>query len=479
MKLVKLGMVGGALLVAACGGSDGAQGPKGDPGATGATGPAGTGVGPDGGAIVESINGITPARGFTGRQVRITISGDNTNYATAPTVTIDDAAIKVGDVEVASPSAVILTLDIGDDATAGEKTITVGAQTFKGFQVEFPVSVKDTLGDQAQGSIMVVDYKNHDLENFFDTTSTFDSQFNQTFTGMTASTSTPGTHVQVSNVTETSLSAFVLTDIDATLGDVETELQSTDDLGYRTGKVATIAARAAQELAAGAQPTDVPIGSPYSTKLFKISYTGTATGGLFDFAVTGGDNAPQVFGLGTSGKWADAGSTPTFARPNTDASAYFVVADLSGAANYTASLSPAVTPFAGSALGTTNSTPATALTVTADGTYLAEVTGPTDADWYTFHLATSNEAIEITTTGLEVDPTANHVVDTLVTLYAAADTTNALATSDDKGYNEDLTSASLAAGDYLVRVTNSAEEAATPGATAYAFKVVVTDPPAP
>src|SRR5688572_26849626 len=109
MKLLKLGMVCGALLVAACGGDDGAQGTKGDPGPAGPAGPPGS----SGGNSAESINGITPARAFPGRTVRMTISGDNTNWTAAPTVAFDDAAITVSNVTVASPTALVLDVEIG------------------------------------------------------------------------------------------------------------------------------------------------------------------------------------------------------------------------------------------------------------------------------------------------------------------------------------------------------------------------------
>lgn len=171
MKLVKLGMVCGALLLAACGGDDGTPGAKGDKGDTGPAGEVGNGA--------ESINGLSPTRAFVGRTLQVSISGNNTEWSETAKPAVDfGAGITVNSVEVASPTALLVNVTVDPSAPAGAREVKAGEQVFKGFQVLEPLSAEVVAGDAAQGSKLYVSITNLDfVENPFNTATDQDGAY--------------------------------------------------------------------------------------------------------------------------------------------------------------------------------------------------------------------------------------------------------------------------------------------------------------
>lgn len=458
MKLVKLGMVCGALLLAACGGDDGAQGPAGP---AGPQGPAGEGNG----AGAESINGITPARSFPGRTIRMTISGDNTNWTEAPAVTFDDAAITVANVTVASPTALVLEVEIGENATVGAKTITAGGQAFKGFEVTHSISATLT-GSQAQGSLIFLDAINLDPENLF---STSQGGLAPEDLGEGVSLASGGAEAQYA-------SFLILVDANAATGEKPINLQSITGATFTSGTSLNIAARAPEAFGTGVQL------AAGESKLFSVTGSGTY-GSLYSLAL----EAPDSFILFElpNGSWEGVDlempisgvSGSINATPRT-----FVLMNVgdAGSATFTASETPLnvqeVEP---------NNTNATA-TAIADLSQLVYATFSAQEDVDTFKVTlTEPKVLRARTHGLKqgIYETAFGAVpgaaDTIVTLLNS--TGDVLIASSDDDFDEDVrTAEAVPAGDYFIRVEHSDFAGGFDASRDdYALQVTLEEPPAP
>lgn len=475
MKLVKLGMVCGALLVAACGGDDGAVGPAGEPGAAGPAGPAGpagsSGGSSSGGAAgAESVNGISPGRSFPGRTVRLSISGDNTNWTTAPTVTVDDAAVTASNVTVGSPTSLVLELKIGADATLGEKTITVGDKAIKGFRVE-PALDTAFLGSPDQGAILFGALRNRDVENPFSSTSELVS-------------SNAGVTGQFSEVEPNLLQPNVFIDADAT---------GTASFGVKDGftdiesfgaEPLTIKAR--QPVAITEEETTIAVGANFASSLYSFDGAGGANGALVELSVFPADDAPTQISplavkLSSTGKWADGFEVVSdpilvLARPGANAGGLLTVLDNSGAGGYNLIVTKTATAFGGKEAEPNDaSTTATALTL-ATNTF-GELPTEDDSDWYSVTVPVNNK-LTVVTTGVEF-VTIDGIfgpqpagVDTAIRIYGSGDTDTPIASSPDTGTNETITTAALPAGTYLIQVDTSAGYY-LPGAFGYQIRATV------
>ncbi len=118
-----------SLLVVACGGDKGADGAK---GADGNTSP--------------SVSAISPTTAFASRTIDVSISGNETTWATAATADFG-ANIKVNKLTVASPTSLLANITIDGAAKLGARDVTVTddagkTQVWKGaFNVKSPVEV--------------------------------------------------------------------------------------------------------------------------------------------------------------------------------------------------------------------------------------------------------------------------------------------------------------------------------------------------
>lgn len=466
MKLVKLGMVCGALLLAACGGEDGATG------ATGPAGPAGpAGTGDGGGASVESINGITPARAFPSRTIRMTISGDNTNWTTAPAVTFDDAAITVSSVTVASPTALVLDVEIGANAAIGEKTITAGGQTFKGFQVQYAATGTLT-GTQAQGSIVFYDVANNDTENLFDTTQDQDGAYVR----FGAQPAGDGISVAPSSVSAQSASFQILIDVGATAGETDLTLQSgLTEATFSSAEKLNVAARAPVALATGSNALSLTSGS---TALFSIPVATGTKGNLFQLT---SDPNLLVINLTDTGSWSDWDTNTSYAGgflKAADGSPKVIVANF-GAAPSSAPLTVVNLPLSARVEAEPNDTngAATTLADLNEGIY-GELTAGTDVDTYKVVLAAPAKLRAITL-GLKtkvIDSIFGPQTvssDTVITILDNLGDT--VIESSDAGYGEDVTTEeALPAGTYFVKVTHSSESTFSADTNDYGLFLIAT-----
>lgn len=448
MKLVKLGMICGALLVAACGGNDGTNGQDGAQGPAGPAGPAGDGNG----AGVESINGITPARSFPGRTVRMTISGDNTNWSGTPTVTFDDPAITVASVTVASVTALVLEVQVGENAAIGEKTITADGKTFKGFQVQHALNGTLT-GTQAQGSIVFYDVANNDPENLFDTTT--DQDGNYVLFG--ASQGPDGVQIGATSVSAQSASFQILIDADAATGEAPITLESgLAGASFNGAEKLNITARAPIAFAAGDNAINL---TPGSTSLFSIPAATGSKGNLFKLEAA---NSLLLLNLSDSGSWADWDSNTGYSGgfiKTTDGSPKIVVANFGSSAASTPikAISLPLNARAEVEPNDTNGT-ATALADLNEGVYGA-FSATADVDTYSVTLATATRlrvltAAQKTTVVDSIFGPVTVQSDPVLEIFDGVG--DLVMESDDANYQEDITTEDvLQPGTYFIRVTSS------------------------
>ena len=113
-----------------------------------------------------SANGVFPATGFSGRDVRVEISGDSTKWGSSPTVSFGDG-ITVNKVTQASPTDLFADITIADNAVVGPRDVTVtdsnkALALSQAFTVTSPITVK-TFGSLAQGSIATFEVRQLDF----------------------------------------------------------------------------------------------------------------------------------------------------------------------------------------------------------------------------------------------------------------------------------------------------------------------------
>src|SRR5438874_12208682 len=92
-----------------------------------------------------NANGVFPSSAFLGRKAHVEISGDNTNWTAATTVSFG-ASVTVDKVTVASPTDLFADITIAGTATPGmtDVVVTDGASTFtltQAFQLKAPISI--------------------------------------------------------------------------------------------------------------------------------------------------------------------------------------------------------------------------------------------------------------------------------------------------------------------------------------------------
>jgi hypothetical protein len=446
MKLVStLGLVALTALVA-CAGDTGPAGAKGD---TGPAGPAG--------GTTDSVNGITPAKAFLGRKATIEISGNNTKWESlkASDISFGDG-IKVTEVVNASATALLVSVDIADTAKTGARDITVGGKVYKGFQILAPGQITGSAGTLAQGSIAVGTVKNLDIENPFDTDFI---DFKTLTGGVTAAIGTPKVF---------STDFQLLMDVNATAGARALVLDNGDGTTYQTDVPVTIAARTPGVFNL-TTPAEVSLGSkPLESQLFSVDVDPNSIVNITVAAAGNATASPAFALLPASGKWADQiGSfNKTADLPNLDkvnkAKFYLVFLDTQGTTNVKFTPTVKKTVFDQFEVEP-NDTQATANNLAVlPSDLLATMESATAQDWFKVTIpAGGQKKISFKTVGVETQ-TVNGLfgpqqitVDTVVQLFGSNGT--AIGAAVDAGYNETLTSANLAPGDYFVKVTFSAE----------------------
>ena len=124
------------------------------------------------GGTDSTVSGVFPAEGFTGRSLRVEISGDATEWSGSPGVNFGDG-VTVSNVTVASPTTLFADITIADDAAPGLHDVTVtndGTFTLKqAFELKSPIEVsfRATSRRVAFRTSPII---NHDFDTPFDLT---------------------------------------------------------------------------------------------------------------------------------------------------------------------------------------------------------------------------------------------------------------------------------------------------------------------
>jgi len=440
-------LLGASLLALYSLGCTGEQGPAGKDGPKGDEGPSAD----------PSINAVIPGKVFLARDIDVTVSGFNTNWTDATKVDFGPE-ITVLKQTIASPTAIVATIQVGEKAALGARDVnvtdTAGTTTYKGaFKIESPLDLTLT-GTSAQGSILVTKAKQLDLSTPFDTTTTGDGFFEPiVYTGLSVSGSA-GINGNVQGVELFSADLVVLVDIDAAVGKGDITVisgQIGDTLASPAPGSIDIAARTPDVIPEGGSVKG-NVGTPLATLLYSFTPSGP---GLYSITATAAspDANPNLAVLPKSGKFVDLldlSDKPTILATNKDPY-YFVYWDNSGTSNYFATLkSEKVVPADVDPNDTcAKAQPAGALPADIKNLYMSS---KDDVDWVSFDVA----AADVGKIVHAITEPGDAKTDTVLEVFGPDCTTSLGGPSDDTAFYEDLISTPITApGKHFVKVANS------------------------
>jgi hypothetical protein len=411
------------------------------------------------GGTDPSASGVFPHSGFLGRQMRVEISGDATEWGASTKVNFGEGVV-VDSVDVASPTALFANITIADNAPIGlrDVAITGGDNVIlkQSFEVESPITIT-VRGTAAQGSIAVLDVVNHDFDTPFDTTSTGDGLFSPlVFVGLDA-TAGNGVTINFDSVGAFTASATMLIDTDAQTGPFKISSGPAGMLtSFPLGADFAITARTAMALTAGTNATATAT-KPYESFLYE--FTPAMFPALARFqASTTGDGDPRIAVLPASGHFADLLGASNDQRQVAKASGkfYAVLFDLSGevGTNTIRAGSSLLTLAADTEPGN-NTAPgaiACALPCLVENAQLAT---SADIDWLKFTTGAmdANKHVRVRT------QPGDDFTDTIVEVFAGNGQTTLAGPSSDGGYHENFLfpTAVSASTPYTVKIAGSPE----------------------
>ncbi len=354
------------------------------------------------GGVDPSASGVFPAEGFTGRSLRVEISGDATEWSGTPGVNFGDG-VTVSNVTVASPTTIFADITIAADAAPGLHDVTVtndGTYVLKqAFKLESPLELA-FQGDVAQGGFPFFTITNHDFDTPFDLTQDSNDQYVNL--GFTAPA---GVTFSVQSATSYQLTGLVTIDTDAMPGPFSiVSGPAMKTTPFNLGANLDIVARTPEALNGTVTGTLANIGD---SKLYSI--TAPSSPSLIRIASSSSNqNANPAATLLPGGRWSealngslavveDAGTIPVSVYDNGTAAGYNFSLS-SKAEALTAATEPATDV-------TTN--PASAVTAGAlPYMYTGSIGSATDSDYIKVTLAAPGKITIITTSAGENTDTA-------------------------------------------------------------------------
>ena len=421
--------------------------------------------------ITPTVSGVFPNQAFVGRTLDVTIAATGTEFTSmmAPTVSFGQD-VMVANLSIASPTALVVTVNIPNTSAPGKKdiTVTAGGETMTyagGFLVTPPAELK-LDGTQAQGSILLAEARNRDFQTPFDDTCTAAGFFGCDAYGNIA-VNAPGAGVFGLAPTAFKLSWFMVTDLTAEAGAQDLDILSgpmemgdPEPTHFPVQDAYTLMARSPTAL--GTVPSTGMVSAPYESSLFSYTPGGTsiitttiastdpkATPGLALIAPTGRGEDFLVYS--DSLNFIGAGTMPF----------YLISFDGNGGMGYPFSITSTKVDVPGGPETEPNNTSMAANAVmggTASAPYVvttADLSSLTDEDWFTFTAAMTDigKCVHVTTGDLYTGA-PNLAVDTLVEVFEGATTLGG--PSDDAGFHEDWISAKItAAGAINVKISAS------------------------
>jgi hypothetical protein len=321
--------------------------------------------------VTATASGVFPAQGFTGRTLRVEISGDQTKWKDGATVSFG-AGVTVNSVSVSSATDLFADITVDAAADAGMRDVTVtsgGSFTLKqAFELVPPVELV-VQGDAGQGGLPNFTLVNHDFDNPFDLTT-------DAMTGMYSNlmlTGPSGVQFFINSATEFSVTGQAFIDLDAAAGTLTLASGAGQKAVTSNCGSFPVTARTGTPLSGGtAQGSIANVGD---SNLYTLTAAGTPS--LVHISVLSSDPKASVgAAIFTDATWNHAVGLHEIL--NAPSSVTFVVAGLQGSSGFTYTVSGTGEMLNSAAYGshTTNGTvaqalPATALPFTASGTSLA------------------------------------------------------------------------------------------------------------
>jgi len=256
-----------------------------------------------------TASGVFPAEGFTGRSLRVEISGDATTWKDGATVDFG-AGVTVNKVDVASPTDLFADITIDPGATVGKNDVVVtnGSKKYtltQAFELVSPTPISWS-GDVAQGGVPFFTIENLDFSHQFDATQ---DQNTGEFTGITA-TGPAGTQIVVTAVTPFQIQGQVFIDVNAAAGSTPLQIVSGTGSDAFTSNAGTVDIKARTPMPFTNNAT-ISLPEEGSSQLYTFSATG-ATLVHYTLSGTSADSTPVSEVLGAGGTWtSDAiGASP-------------------------------------------------------------------------------------------------------------------------------------------------------------------------
>ncbi|MBV8756085.1 MAG: hypothetical protein JO257_02345 [Deltaproteobacteria bacterium] len=257
-----------------------------------------------------TASGVFPAEGFTGRTLRVEISGDATTWKDGATVDFG-TGVTVNAVTVASPTDLFADITIDPAAAEGKNDVTVnnGGKKYtltKAFELVSPTPISWS-GDVAQGGVPFFTIENLDFSHQFDTTSDPNTG---AFTNTTIM-GPPGTDVVLTSVTPFEIQGQVFIDVNAPAGTTPLTLMSGKPGAVATSQAGTIDIKARSPMPFTGSAT-VSLAEEGSSQLFSYSATGAT---LIHYTLSGNaaSSSPVSEVLASGGTWTttdELGASP-------------------------------------------------------------------------------------------------------------------------------------------------------------------------
>jgi hypothetical protein len=421
------------------------------------------------GGTNPTASGVFPAQGFTGRTLRVEVSGDATSWKDGATVSFG-TGVTVNSVTVASPTDLFAEITVDPAATAGSRDVTVssgGSFTLKqAFELVAPVELV-VQGNAGQGGLPNFTLINHDFDNPFDTTTdSMGAYANLLLTGPT------GVQFFMNTVTEYSINGQAFIDLDASAGALTlTSGPANKTITSNVGAF-PVTPRTPTPFTGTATGS---ISSQGDSNLYSLSATGTPS--LVHITVSSSDTKAAIgAAIFTDNSWKNAvGLHEILTGP---ATVNFIVADVQGGSGYTYTVSGAGEALTSAAYGThttqgntTQSLPATALPFRATP---VSMTTMNDVDVVSFTVtagqvsAGTNHAHILTNTGSDpATDTAVELVDGAQKDYLDDGLGNKVIDGSDcslfgcSSLGEDVVSPALPAGTYYLKISAGQQYSAT------------------
>ena len=292
-----------------------------------------------GGDDVEtSISGVIPGEVFVGRGADVLIVGNNTEWSEGVTVDFGPG-VTVGEITVASPTALMVAVTAEADAELGPRDVVV---THDGDELSFTQAFELTSpvrltvqGQIAQGSIAMVKVQNLDFANPFDTTTTGDGFFTPLeYVNLVVAAPT-GSEAVVQTADAYSIELLVLTDVTAEAGAQDLEILSGPvgaEQSFRYPGGFAVEAREPTALTANDLHTGT-VAAPFESHLYSLSPGDLSI--ITALTYSDSPNAGPAFALlPSSGSFAQLISYDAQATLVADETYYLVYWDGTGAADY-------------------------------------------------------------------------------------------------------------------------------------------------